>query len=85
MFNCSLGDKSKVSPGIVFDTAQDAKFPRRFLSANMIKYAEGCRIVHIYQRNPQGIMPLLTQCESTNKQYEELLSLIFFLNFFFSY
>ena len=59
--------------------------PRGFLLANMIKYAEGCRFVHIYQKNPQGITSLLTQCGSNNTQYEELSSLIFVPNFSSSY
>ena len=66
---------------------QDTKsppLPRRFLLANMIKYAQDFRFVYIYQRNPEGITSLLTQCESNNTKYKELLSLIFVLNFFFS-
>ena len=82
MFTCSLDDKSKASPGKIFNSAEDTKSPSRgFLVANMIKYAEGCRFVHIYQKNPQGITSLLTQCGSNNTQYEELSSLIFVPNF----
>ena len=44
--------KTKASPGVISDTAQDTKFPRGFLLGNMIKYAEGCRFVHLYQRYP---------------------------------
>ena len=57
------------------DTAQDTKSPLRgFLLANMIKYAEGCVFVHIYQRNPQR--------GSNNTQYKELLSSMFVFNFY---
>ena len=38
-----------------------------------------------YQRNPQGITSLLTQCESNNTKYKELLSWIFVLSFSSSY
>ena len=46
-----LATKAKASSGIISDTAQDAKFPLGFLLANMIKYGEGCRFIHIYQKN----------------------------------
>ena len=47
-----------------------------FLLANMIKYAEGCTFVCVYQRNPQEVSSLITPCESNNTQYKKLLSSI---------
>ena len=76
-----LATKTKASPGIISDTAQDAKYllphPPRVSFSKYDQIRRQSQICSHLPKKSLGITSLLTQCGSNNTQYKELLSLIF--------